>query len=107
MANIHGQMDVALKVNGSITRCMVLEFSHGQMAGYIRVIMKMIRNAVMESLYGLMARSMMGNGMMENSMDMVIIHQHQVRRKRQEGANGRTVNVSDGQTKIYVKFYQF
>ena len=43
-----------IKVTGRIIKCMVMEYSHGQMAENTQVNMLMIKNKDMEDLYGLM-----------------------------------------------------
>lgn len=72
---------------------MAREFSRGRMADATRANILMIKNKVMECLYGLMEGSMMENGSTENNMERVSTT---LQKEKLRKENGKRERESDG-----------
>ena len=66
--NINGQMGEVMMVNGAITKCMGKETFIGLMEENMKGSMSKIKSKDLEYLDGLMADSMLDNGLMGNNM---------------------------------------
>lgn len=82
---MNGQMAESLKENGKTIKWKDMEFSHGQMEEDMRVSISMIRKKVKECSFGQMVENMMVIGKMENSMELVFIHQQLAKLRKENG----------------------
>lgn len=90
MALIHGLTREHTLENGEITRCMVKEYSTGQIAEkFIEANIEMIKNMDTEKFVGLMAVNMLDSGLMESSMDLVNILTQEEKLCKENGIWGR------------------
>jgi len=73
MVTIIGQILETMMALGRQIRCMVTAYSRGLMEEFTKENMLTTKNKVMGFSYGLEAKSIMDNGLMENSMVKVFI----------------------------------
>jgi len=92
-ADMYGQMEKLMKVNGRRIRCTDMVYSSGRMVKSTRATSQMTSVKARASLLGKMAESMMDSGKMANNTAEVNLYQKMAKR---DLVNGRMEERSSG-----------